>query len=314
MDAAVKAPGAKVTTMKNNERSRSHYLFWLAVIAIAPHVQADTAGAPAVVYDRVRGELSPNTEAPTPERMVNAIASGSPTKMTALLEYGERVECMECIPLLQKKLLDSDKPQVREMAAWWLRKRPFGYGRVAVQMRDVAMNDADPVRRARASEALGEFMDVKGLPALEHAAMLDDSRDVRLAAVKALGRLNARAGHPVVVAAFEDDDAQVRRAALDQVTKLVFFADRDAVAARLSDADAGVRLRAAQLVGELKAQAGIAGLAELVANDEHAGVRQAAAWALGRVGGAQARTALQSAQKDEREPGVSDAIAIALQM
>jgi HEAT repeat protein len=313
MDAAVKALGRKkVTTMKSN--TRSHYVFWLALLAIAPHVHADGDGGPAVVYDRVRGELSPNTEAPSPERMVNAITSGSPTKMTALLEYGERVECMECIPLLQKKLLESDKPQVREMAAWWLRKRPFGYGRVAVQMRDVAVNDSDPVRRARAAEALGEFMDVKGLPALQNAAMLDDARDVRLAAVKALGRLNARAGHPAVVAAFEDEDAQVRRAALDQVTKLVFFADRDAVAAKLDDDDAGVRLRAAQLVGELRAQSATAGLADLLANDAQAGVRQAAAWALGRVGGAAARSALQAAKGSERDPGVSDAIDVALQM
>jgi HEAT repeat protein len=246
--------------------------------------------------------------------MVAGIRSASPTGLTALLEYGERVECMECIPLLQKKLLDSDKPQVREMAAWWLRKRPFGYARAAVKMREVAMQDGDPVRRARAAEALGEFMDVRGLPALEHAATLDDSADVRLSAVRALGRLNARSGHPALVAAFEDEDAKVRRAALDQVTKLVFFADRDAVVARLADENAEVRLRAAQLVGELRAQAGRDGLIELLGSDEHAGVRKAAAWALGRVGGSDARAALQSAKDDERDPGVLDAIAVGLQM
>jgi len=299
-------------TMANNDK-RSHFAFWLAVLAIAPHVRAD--GAPqAVVYDRMRGELSPGTDAPTPERMVSAIRSASPTGLTALLEYGERVECMECIPLLQKKLLESDKPQVREIAAWWLRKRPFGYARAAVRMREVAMQDGDPVRRARAAEALGEFMDVKGLPALEHAAMLDDSADVRLSAVRALGRLNARSGHPTLVAAFEDEDARVRRAALDQVTKLVFFADRDAVAARLADDDVGVRLRAALLVGELRAAAGRDGLLDLLAHDKDANVRKAAAWALGRVGGPGAKTALQDAKTGERDPGVLDAIAVGLQM
>ncbi|HMI91178.1 MAG TPA: HEAT repeat domain-containing protein, partial [Polyangiales bacterium] len=218
------------------------------------------------------------------------------------------------IPLLQKKLLESDKPQVREIAAWWLRKRPFGYARAAVRMREVAMQDGDPVRRARAAEALGEFMDVKGLPALEHAAMLDDSADVRLSAVRALGRLNARSGHPTLVAAFEDEDARVRRAALDQVTKLVFFADRDAVAARLADDDVGVRLRAALLVGELRAAAGRDGLLDLLAHDKDANVRKAAAWALGRVGGPGAKTALQDAKTGERDPGVLDAIAVGLQM
>ena len=303
-----------MTNTMNKTGKRSRYVFWIVLLALAPHVQADSVAPQAVVYDRERGELSPNTEAPSPERMVNAITSSSPTHMTALLEYGERVECMECIPLLQKKLLDSGEPRVREIAAWWLRKRPFGYARAAVKMRQVAMSDADPVRRARASEALGEFMDVKGLPALEHAAMLDDSSDVRLAAVRALGRLNARSGHPTLVAAFEDEDAQVRRAALDQVTKLVFFKDADAVVARLSDGDAGVRLRAAQLVGELKTQSGASALGEVLAKDGDARVRRAAAWALGRLGGADARSALSKAKGSEKDPGVSDAISVALQM
>lgn len=293
-------------------RNKSHYVFWLALIALAPHVRADgmTEG---VVYDRARGELSPGTEAPTPERMVNGIKSASPTAMTALLEYGERVECFECIPLLQSKLLDSNKPQVREMAAWWLRKRPFGYARAAVKMRDVVAHDADPVRRARAAEALGEFMDVTGLPALQEAT-LDDSADVRLAAVRALGRLNAQGGHAALVAAFEDDDANVRRAALDQVTKVVFFKDTDAVAGRLADDDAAVRLRAAQLVGEMKITSGADALVGLLASDDHANVRQAAAWALGRVGGSAAHDALISAQEHEKDRGVKDAISIALQM
>ena len=292
--------------------NRSHYVFWLALMALAPHVQADGA-TQVVVFDRARGELSPGTEAPTPERMVNGIKSASPTAMTALLEYGERVECFECIPLLQAKLLDSNKPQVREMAAWWLRKRPFGYARAAVKMREVALQDADPVRRARAAEALGEFMDVKGLPALQQAT-LDDSADVRASAVRALGRLNAVGGHAALVAAFEDDDATVRRAALDQVTKVVFFKDPDAVAARLQDDDASVRLRAAQLVGEMKISSGADALTGLLANDDHANVRQAAAWALGRVGGSAAHDALTSAQTSEKDRGVKDAISIALQM
>ena len=128
-----------------------------------------------VVYDKERGELSPGTGAPSSERMVNAIRSAPPGALYAMLEYGERVECYECMPLLEQKLLDSDEPDVREIAAWWLRRRPFGYGRAAVAMRTAVIEEDDAVRRSRAAEALGEFMDVRGLAALSQAAMEDES-------------------------------------------------------------------------------------------------------------------------------------------
>ncbi len=265
-----------------------------------------------VVYDQKRGELSPGTQAPTLEQMMNAIRAGSPTALTATLEYGQRVECLECIPLLEQKLLDSGTPKVREIAAWWLRQRPFGYGRVAVAMRRTVAQDPDAVRRSRAAEALGEFLDVGGLPALEQAAMEDSSAQVRLSAVRALGRLNAREGQAVLAAAFEDQDASVRRAALDQVLLVNQFADTDAIAARLQDADPQVRLRAAQLVGQMGVPASVGTLADMLQHDAAAPVRQAAAWSLGRLGGA--ASDLRAARSKETDPSVLDAIEVALRM
>ena len=288
-------------------------LSWIVLPLLATSVQADELTV-HVVYDRKQGELSPGTSAPTPERMVNAIRSASPTAMTALLEYGERVECMECVPLLHAKLLESSDARVREMAAWWLRRRPFGYGRVAASMRRVVMEDASPTRRARAAEALGEFLDVGGLPMLEHAANADGDAEVRLSAVRALGRLNARAGHAAVVAAMQDDDARVRLAALDQVTKLSFFEDHDAVAVALGDADLSVRRRAAQLAGHARIGTAADELAALLRDDSDGAVRRSAAWALGRIGGSEAKAALRTAEATEGDDGVRDAIAIALQM
>jgi HEAT repeat protein len=288
-------------------------LSWILLPLLATGVQADELTR-HVVYDRVQGELSPGTSAPTPERMVNAIRSASPTAMTALLEYGERVECMECVPLLHAKLLESNDARVREMAAWWLRRRPFGYGRVAASMRRVVMEDADPTRRARAAEALGEFLDVGGLPMLQHAANADGEVQVRLSAVRALGRLNARGGHAAVVAAMQDDEARVRLAALDQVTKLTFFEDHDAVATALRDTSLEVRRRAAQLAGHARIGAAAGELAALLRDDEDGAVRKAAAWALGRIGGSEAKAALRTAEASEDDDGVRDAIVIALQM
>jgi len=290
------------------------WVLWLFALCAPFAVSADEAPQRAVVYDRELGELSPGTQAPPAERMVNAIRSASPGALTAILEYDERVECLECIPLLEAKLLDAGDAQVREMAAWWLRRRPFGYGRAAVRMRAVLTEDADPVRRSRAAEALGEFLDVSGLPALSQAVAEDAEPEVRLASVRALGRLNARSGHEVLAQAFTDEDARVRRAALDQVLKLNFWRDADAVIARLDDEDAKVRQRAAQLAGELDAEASVDRLERVLRDDAAAPVRQAAAWALGRIGGSATQAALREASETESDPAVEDALAVAVIM
>jgi HEAT repeat protein len=276
-------------------------------------VLADEMLPEVVVYDFERGELSVGTEAPTSERMVNAIRSAAPGTLYAMLEYGERVECYECIPLLEKKLLDSDNAETREIAAWWLRRRPFGYGRAAVAMRSAVIEDADPVRRSRAAEALGEFLDVKGLPALSQAAMEDDEAVVRASAVTALGRLNTKAGNPIIAQAMLDDDAAVRFAAISQIERVNFFEDYEAIAGRLGDDDTRVRTRAAQISGELKVESAVDDLIELLSDDETV-VRQSAAYALGRIGGSEAVSALRDAAERDQEPGVEDAIDIALKM
>jgi hypothetical protein len=290
---------------------RLQHCLWLGVLLLPLGVHADTSKV-AVVYDQKRGELSPGTQAPSLEQMMNAIRSASPTALTATLEYGERVECTECIPLLEAKLLDGESAKVREMAAWWLRQRPFGYGRAAVRMREVVAQDQDPVRRGRAAAALGEFLDVAGLPALEHAAMEDSDASVRLSAVRALGRLNAREGNAVLAAAFEDGDVGVRRAALDQVLLVNDFGDTDAVLARLKDADGDVRMRAAQLVGQMRMLVAKDDLVTVLDGDKSEAARQAAAWALGRIGGGGSE--LRAARDKETDSSVLDAIDVALRM
>jgi HEAT repeat protein len=247
--------------------------------------------------------------------MANAIRSGGVMSMTALLEYGERVECLECIPLLEDKLLSSDDAKVREMAAWWLRKRAFGYGPAAEAMRATIVSDSDATRRSRAAEALGEFLDAGGVPALAQAAGTDKDATVRASAVRALGRLNAREGRAALASALEDDEAAVRRTAIDQVQRVNHWSDTDALIARLSDSDALVRTRAAQLLGDLRVASAAAPLIELLGRtDDPPVARQAAAIALGRIGGSDASDALRSARERESDPSVQDALAVALNM
>jgi hypothetical protein len=284
----------------------------ITVLASLPFVVSADGAPETVVYDRERGELSPGTQAPTSQAMLSTIENGSPMALTAVLEYGERVECLACIPKLESKLLSSGDADVREIAAWWLRRRPFGYARIAVKMRNTVIDSSNAVHRARAAEALGEFLDAGGVPALTQAAAEDAEPEVRLAAVRALGRLNARAGHAALVTAFDDDDAKIRRAALDQVLRVSFFQEHEAVIGTLGDDSPDVRIRAAQIVGQKQIQAGREGLEEMLANDDSVPARQAAAWALGRIG--DARDALIAAQKSEKSERVRDAIDIALEM
>jgi HEAT repeat protein len=284
--------------------------------ALAAPALADDSKLPpsGTVYDKKRGEISVGTAAPTRERMVNAIKSAPPTTLTAMLEYGQRVECYECIPLLEQKLLVSDDAQVREMAAWWLRQRPFGFGPVMVHMQKVIASDADPQQRARAAQALGEFLDPHGLPALAKAAAKDSDASVRVAAVRGLGRLNAVDGNETLRVAIGDSDAGVRKAALEQVLRVNFFRDHAAIVTRLADDSAPVRRMAAQISGELKIDAAIEPLLGLLVTDDDASVRQAAAIALGRIGGSDAFAALADAKRDERDSGVLDAIDVAQRM
>jgi len=289
-------------------------LFAAAILALAMPLGAaaqenDSSGG----HDRSRGELSPGTEAPDREALMQAIESGSPERLATLLEYGERVECHACVPLLERQLLESDDALVREMSAWWLRRRPFGFAAVMREIRTVLATDADPVRRARAAEAIGEFMDPHGVPHLRDALGDGDAR-VREAAVRGLGRINSPSGNEAIVQAFADSEAAVREAAVGQVLYVNFFRDHDSLIGLLADDALEVRRRAALALGTFRVPEAVPALDAMLRSDEEMG-RQAAAWALGRIGTSEARAALRSiTQADETSPRVWDAIEVARNM
>lgn len=264
-------------------------------------------------YSRT-GEISPGTQAPSLSAMLEAIEHGSPEKMRATLEYGERVVCERCVPLLQAKLLGSDSPRVREMAAWWLRRQPFAAPHMLAALRKVLSDDDSETRRARAAEALGEFMDPHALSALSDAALEDDSANVRAAAVRGLARLNSDAAGAVIPDTLKDADESVRLAALSVLLTVGGFRDYAALLPLLGDTSASVRTRAAKLCGEYRVADAEAPLSAMLLGDDAASARKAAAWALGRIGGAEGTSALVDAKEREQDPGVIDAIDVALRM
>lgn len=293
---------------------KTNNLLAVTTLLIASALASSASAQNVAVHDRMRGELSPGTSAPSRESMIETINSGSPTAVYTILEYGEHVECTACQPLLEAKLLESNDARVREISAWWLRRRPFGFGTVMHHMRTVLESDTDVVRRARAAEAIGEFMDAHGLPSLAEAAVNDADANVRRAAVVAVARINSPNGNEVLSAAFADTDASVRRAAVEGVSRVNFFRAFDELLPLLADSDVTIRRTAARTMGTYRFADAVAPLAALLRSDADPLVRQSAAWALGRIGGGDAIAALSEVASTESVSTVRDAIAIARQM
>jgi HEAT repeat protein len=182
------------------------------------------------------------------------------------------------------------------------------------QMQDVLASDASATRRARAAMALGEFMDPAAFTPLRDAAMGDGDSGVRAAAVTALGRLNHSGANPILSVALRDAAVEVRRAAISQVLVVNFFRDHDALLSSLVDTDDEIRMRSARLLGTFRVAEAVPALQGMLETDTNERVRQAAAWALGRIGGESARGALRAAATAESSSLVQNAIEVALAM
>ena len=253
----------------------------------------------------------PDLEFFSSDQAIKDIAkAGSPIAVWETLEHGERVECLDCISYVEPLLFDKDA-RVREISAWWLRRRVFGYPEVALRTRDVLTKDADPVRRAAAANALGEFLDAGATPLLV-AAMKDSDATVRAAVVAAVQRINDSAGASVISAGLIDSDATVKRAALEASIHLAGFQDVASVTALLGDGDSVVRTRACDALGVFQANAASAGLQAIARADSDESARIAAVNALGELGDGAARAALTQAQTNDSSTRVRDAAKIAL--
>ena len=118
------------------------------------------AGRSSVYGNLSNGSLEAVSTEASILSLVKAPDSAAPTAIWTMLEHGERVECMACIPYVSKMLYASN-PKTREISAWWLRRRIFGvFGKGEVYEQTVnAVSDQSksPLSRAYAANALGEF-------------------------------------------------------------------------------------------------------------------------------------------------------------
>jgi HEAT repeat protein len=244
-------------------------------------------------------------------RLIKAPDSAAPTAIWTMLEHGEKVECLDCVPYVSK-LLYSSNAKTREISAWWLRRRIFGvFGKGEVYEQTInAVSDpnASELSRAYAANALGEFLETAGIDPVSQALLKDGSPMVRVAAANALIRLNNQGTGSALSLALSDEDEGVRLAALNGATHINVFSNVDRVASLISDPSPLVRRRAAETLGTLRSSDAVVGLIVLTAsaNEPDAGVRAAAVWALGQIADSQALDAVLAAENDS-DSSVRDA-------
>jgi HEAT repeat protein len=249
----------------------------------------------------------------TPDRIRAVAASGAPSAIWEALEHGERVECLDCIPAVAPLLYDSNA-KTREIAAWWLRRRIFGVfeqGGVYQQTINTLAGDSNPVRRAYAAYALGEFFATPGIAACAQAIVNDTSAQVRAAAASALGRLNDDGGGALSTA-LSDSNASVRLAALGSAVRINTFSGLAAVTGLTMDSDVSVRRRALEVLDALQAKDAVVAVAAVAQNDSNAGVRAAACHALGTFGDTSAFPVLQHLASSDPDMFVRDQANIAI--
>jgi hypothetical protein len=249
----------------------------------------------------------------SPDAIKAAAASGAPTLIWETLEHGEKVECVDCIPLVAPLLYDANAKN-REIAAWWLRRRIFGVfgpGEVYSQTVQALGSDPDPIRRSYAAYALGEFFAAPGIDACAQAVLNDGDARVRTAAASALGRLNDD-GAGALGRAFADPDANVRLAALASAGRINSFSSVASLAALATDTSADVRRRAMEVLGALHATDAIAPVTAAAQNDTDSRVRAAACHTLGAIGNSSVVPVLQNLSQNDPDVFVRDQASIAL--
>jgi HEAT repeat protein len=215
--------------------------------------------------------------------MKNAINSGNSSAIIAAIERTEKLPCGSCIDLVTP-LIDDERKEVRDVAAWWLAKRA-----IREQVRDQMFErllSGDTIAARNASEVLGRFAHPDALEALEiaiHDNSLGD--EARVAAAEAIASIGHRDGKSVLEAALTSESAAVRAAAADALRGIRGNVEGLALVDALNDESPMVLQAAARSLGTMEEVAAVEPLLDVAADESLPDqVRIDAAWALGQIG------------------------------
>ncbi|MFZ5525718.1 MAG: HEAT repeat domain-containing protein [Pseudomonadota bacterium] len=162
-----------------------------------------------------------------------------------------------------------------------------------------ALHDTDAAVRAEAAGRLAYWEDEATVAALVRT-LEDPEPTVREAAAHSLGELKQPASAEALLLAADHAQPFVRASVLRALRELRLPAAFDPALRALADAEAGVRLEAVGVLGWLKREEALPGLATLAGTDPDADVRRAAVGALGfaPAGGVAVLPALLTATRD----------------
>ena len=185
-------------------------------------------------------------------------------------------------------------------------------------------DEAIPVRAA-AAIALGRFVLLGELEEIDRApAMLaeqallevihlpEEDLEVRRRAVEAIGFSSEAGVREIIEAAYYHESEKMQASALFAMGRSADPYWRKILLQELDNPNPELRFEAARACGELELASAVPHLARIIADDPDQEVRQEAIWALGHIGGQQAREILDTCVQSDDE-ALSEAAAEALE-
>jgi HEAT repeat protein len=239
----------------------------------------------------------------------------------ALVELGEASFEVHFDPIFLYCLQDPDE-EVRALAVEGL----WESDQVALIGSLLSMLRSDPSARVRAAAAagLGRFVLAGELEELEQPIqarivtelltalhLAGESVDVRRRAVEAVSYACTPETSEAITLAYYDDDEEMRLSAVVGMGRSCDARWREILLEELESSSPAMRYEAAWACGELMLRQAVPGLSQLL-DDPDLEVRNAAIWALGQVGGEQAKCILLAAYEDadeDTQEALEDALA-----
>ncbi|GAB4565613.1 MAG: HEAT repeat domain-containing protein [Anaerolineae bacterium] len=185
--------------------------------------------------------------------------------------------------------------------------------------------DPDEGVRAAAATALGQFVLLGELGEIDAAVAMgaerallatihtrEESLEVRRRAVESIAYSSEAGVRDIIRDAYYDEDERMRISAVFAMGRSADSYWREVVMAELESETPAIRFEAARACGELELREAVPSLNLLLQEEEDVEIQQAALWALGRIGGPEARRILL-AYAASRDEAIRDAAEAALE-